>query len=654
MINDTRITILIIDDQSNNLRFLSEILSQEGYKVKRAISGELGLNAAIISQPDLILLDILMPEMDGYQVCNFLKANPKTQGIPVIFLSALSEVSDKVKGFQVGGVDYVTKPFKAEEVLARITNQITIKKLHLQLEEQNKQLQQEIEIRKKTENNLSTIISNMSEGLMIIDGEGKIVFVNPSTELLWEKTAENLIGEEIGLPLIDGNQTEIYIRQKSGNILFLETRIGEIIWAKKRAYLLTLKDVTARREEQEHLKLLQRAIETTPQGITICDVSKKNQPLLYVNSGFEKITGYSSSEVIGRNCHFLQGDDQEQPEVQEMRQAIATGKNCQVVLQNTRKNGSKFWNEVTISPVDDKYGSLTHYVGVQVDISDRIAAEQALRESEARFRSMADSTTMMICVTDSKNNCTFFNKTWLEFTGSNFSEALERGWLECVHPEERAHCEQTYAQSQETKENFQLEYRMCRFDGEYRWVLDTGRPRFTPNGTFAGYISAAIDITDRKATETQLQLVNERLKFLLVSSPAIIYSCKVTGNYGATWISDNVTSVTGYQPREFTENSGFWLNHIHPDDVAKVSAETSKIMESGYLCHEYRFLHKNGSYIWFHDELKVVYNHDGMPIEAVGYWLDITERKQAEIELSRAKISLERQIQRALVLGEIT
>ena len=300
--------------------------------------------------------------------------------------------SDKVQGFQLGGVDYITKPFQAEEVLARIQGQIKIKKLYLQLEEQNKQLQQEIEIRKNAENNLLTIITNISEGIMIIDREGKIVFVNPSTELLWEKPAANLIGEEIGLPLIDGNQTEIYIRQKSGNVLFIETRIGEIIWEHKTAYLLTLKDVTARRQEQEHLKLLERAIETTPQGITISDIIQENQPLIYVNSGFEQITGYSSAEVIGRNCRFLQGNDQDQPEIENIRQAIATGKKCQVVLQNTRKDGSKFWNEVTISPVYDKYGTLTHYVGIQVDISDRIAAEQALRESEARFKAMANST----------------------------------------------------------------------------------------------------------------------------------------------------------------------------------------------------------------------------------------------------------------------
>ena len=136
--------ILAVDDNSNNLRFLSNILNKQGYQVQKAIRGQLALEAAIASPPDLILLDIMMPEMDGYEVCQQLKGNDKTKEIPVIFLSALDEVSDKVNAFKVGGVDYITKPFQVEEVLARIENQFTIQRLQKELKEQNALLQQEI------------------------------------------------------------------------------------------------------------------------------------------------------------------------------------------------------------------------------------------------------------------------------------------------------------------------------------------------------------------------------------------------------------------------------------------------------------------------------------------------------------------------------
>ncbi|MDY7008041.1 MAG: PAS domain S-box protein [Cyanobacteriota bacterium] len=502
--NNDQITILIVDDHPHILSFLSETIGLKGYRVKQADSGKLALKSVMESKTDLILMDVQMPEMDGYQVCKQLKANSNTQNIPVIFLSSLSDVTERVKGFKAGGVDYIIKPVQSEELLVRIEAQLTVQRLHFELEEKNKQLEKEIEIKRKNEDNLSAIITNMLEGLMIINKEGKIVFVNKSTELLWEKSAPELIGEEIGLPLVNGNETEIYIRQKSGKILFIETHIGEIIWENETAYLLTVKNVTERRKEQEHLKLLERAIFTAPQGIVISDLSVDEHPVIYANSGFEKTTGYSISEVIGRNCRFLQGTDTNQPEIKKLRLAIASGEKCSVVLQNTRKDGTKFWNEVTISPVHDDFGTLTHYVGVQVDVTDRIVAEQATQESEARFRSMADGIAVMVRVADTNGNSTFFNQTWLEFTGYNLSDAITDEWLKWVHPDYREHCRLMYTHSHKTFAAFQMEYRLRRFDGKYRWVVDTAKPRFTPNGTFAGYISAAIDITERKEAEIEL------------------------------------------------------------------------------------------------------------------------------------------------------
>ncbi|NJS09514.1 MAG: response regulator [Microcoleus sp. CSU_2_2] len=149
--NKESIHILIIDDQPDNLRFLSRILTTEGYKVQRAISGEMAVNAAFNSPPDLILLDIVMPKMDGYEVCDRLKSNAKTKEIPIIFLSALNETFHKVKAFEIGGVDYITKPFQFEEVLVRIESQLTIQQLSKQLKDQNTQLQREAEVRKQTE-----------------------------------------------------------------------------------------------------------------------------------------------------------------------------------------------------------------------------------------------------------------------------------------------------------------------------------------------------------------------------------------------------------------------------------------------------------------------------------------------------------------------
>jgi two-component system, sensor histidine kinase and response regulator len=134
--------ILIVDDQLDNLRLLSDLLTQQGYEVRTVTRGSAALMGVEAQFPDLILLDIFMPEMDGYEVCQRLKSNPQTREIPVIFISALNEVFDKVKAFTVGGVDYVTKPFQIEEVFARIETQLSLRRMQVQLQTQNACLQQ--------------------------------------------------------------------------------------------------------------------------------------------------------------------------------------------------------------------------------------------------------------------------------------------------------------------------------------------------------------------------------------------------------------------------------------------------------------------------------------------------------------------------------
>ena len=127
-------SIVIVDDNPNNLQVLSAMLQQAGYKVRPAISGELALRAIEMSPPDLILLDIRMPEIDGYETCRRLKADPRTAEIPVIFISALAETEDKLTAFRAGGVDYVAKPFQAEEVLARVRAHLQLYRMQRHLE----------------------------------------------------------------------------------------------------------------------------------------------------------------------------------------------------------------------------------------------------------------------------------------------------------------------------------------------------------------------------------------------------------------------------------------------------------------------------------------------------------------------------------------
>lgn len=144
MTRDRPETILLVDDSPANLRLLSQILADRGYRVRAATSGPRALASVGMEEPDLILLDIRMPEMDGYEVCRLLKADPATEDIPVLFISALDDIGDKVQAFSAGGVDYITKPFQVEEVVARAQTHLSLRRLRRDLEEANQRMEQEL------------------------------------------------------------------------------------------------------------------------------------------------------------------------------------------------------------------------------------------------------------------------------------------------------------------------------------------------------------------------------------------------------------------------------------------------------------------------------------------------------------------------------
>ncbi|MFP4395453.1 MAG: sensor histidine kinase, partial [Anaerolineales bacterium] len=142
-INAKQPSILVVDDTVENLRLISRILAEQTYRIRVADNGQRALISARANPPDLILLDIMLPDIDGYEVCRRLKADAQTRDIPIIFISALSQILDKITAFDAGGVDYITKPFQKAEVLARVHTHLSLQKIHHQLQEQNEQLERQ-------------------------------------------------------------------------------------------------------------------------------------------------------------------------------------------------------------------------------------------------------------------------------------------------------------------------------------------------------------------------------------------------------------------------------------------------------------------------------------------------------------------------------
>ncbi|MEH1776576.1 MAG: ATP-binding protein [Nostoc sp.] len=281
-LNFPKADILVIDDTPENLNLLSAMLTEQGYKVRSVTKGSTGLRGANAVPPDLILLDVNMPEMNGYEVCQHLKANDRTREIPVIFISALGDVLDKVKAFAVGGVDYITKPFQLEEVLARIENHLTIWKLQQQLQAQNERLQQEIHERTKAEEKFAKVFRSSPNPIAIATvSEARFIDVNPSFLKMSGYCLEEVIGDtaaelNLGKNTVAIAQT-IQLLPETGSLYNLElefsTKSGEfktilislelLDLAGVPCALLIANDITERKRlENEFISLVSHELRT--------------------------------------------------------------------------------------------------------------------------------------------------------------------------------------------------------------------------------------------------------------------------------------------------------------------------------------------------------------------------------------------------------
>jgi diguanylate cyclase (GGDEF)-like protein/PAS domain S-box-containing protein len=236
---------------------------------------------------------------------------------------------------------------------------------------------------REREQRLRNVLTDAIDALLVVDLDGSVVFANPAAGLLFDAAPESLIGAPFALPtVLDSEFSEAEVTSTGGQAHAIESRVSETVWDDQLARLVALRDVTERRRSEERLRVLERAIESTTNGVLICDARRPDLPMVYINAAFERMTGFSFDDIVGRNCRILQGNDHDQPEVRLLHEAIVEGRGCDVVLRNYRKDGTLFWNHLNIAPVRNERGETTHYVGIQVDITER-------RRHEAEMAYMA-------------------------------------------------------------------------------------------------------------------------------------------------------------------------------------------------------------------------------------------------------------------------
>ena len=266
-----------------------------------------------------------------------------------------------------------------------------------------------------------------------------------------------------------------------------------------------------RRRAEEVRNRLAAIVESSEDAILSKDL---NGTITGWNEGATRMYGYSAAEAIGKNISILSP-----PELRDEQSGILARIRLRESIRlmetvRVTKDGRRIDISLSVSPIKDGNGIVIGASTIARDITDRKRADALRRESEERFRMLADSAPAMIWVCGTDSMCTFVNRQWLEFTGRAMEQELGTGWADGVHPADHQHCLDYYSSSFNARRSFTMEYRCKRADGEYRWIVDTGAPWFGPAGDFLGYIGCCVDISERKQSEQTLQHLTARIFML--------------------------------------------------------------------------------------------------------------------------------------------
>jgi len=251
---------------------------------------------------------------------------------------------------------------------------------------------------------------------------------------------------------------------------------------------------------------LDELFEQVPEAAVILSADDR---VLRVNREFTRLFGYRQDEVVERPIHDLIVPEDLVATAREYTQMRKDGGRLEADTVRKRKDGTQVHVSILTVRVNAASGDPVANYTIYRDITERKYAEEQLRESEARFQAMADTAPVLIWMTGTDGLCNYFNKPWLEFTGRTMEQEVGTGWIESVHPDDVQGCFDGFLPAYHARKPFSMEYRLKRADGEYRWLLESGIPRYTGAGDFEGYIGSNIDITDLKLAAEERERLRE-------------------------------------------------------------------------------------------------------------------------------------------------
>jgi PAS domain S-box-containing protein len=355
---------------------------------------------------------------------------------------------------------------------------------------------------------------------------------------------------------------------------------GDVLWAlwqlsydhDASQLYLTVRDVTEKRQAEEELILRRVALEASNASVAIADMRRPDQPLIYVNDAFVKITGYSAEEAIGKNCRYLQRDDRDQPGLNLIRNALKNGTTTSTILRNYRKDGQLFYNEINLSPVKDDDGIVTHYIAIANDITARMINDQ----ERDRLVSIINTSRDFIAIMDFDGRLVYVNPSGIDLIGyASTDELLDQSFAILQTPDDFTTLKRFGFSSALAEGEWRGENRILRRDGSILPVEQTVFVVRNPNGTPKELATIISDISVRKDIERQIELSQLRAELVASISTALTQASDEESILGAVAAMGEVyganASILAYVEQEDTERIRFRIAGVRNDEEAASS-----------------------------------------------------------------------------------
>ena len=403
-------------------------------------------------------------------------------------------------------------------------------------------------------------------------------------------------------------------------------------------------DITARKVAEEanaalHVRMAQ-LLRGSPAVIYSYRATGDFAPT-FVSENIRDWLGYETEEYL-QNADFWRShvhlDDLNRVEAQSGD--LYRNGNHTVEYRFLKKDGSYCWVNDAQRLIRDEQGHAIEVIGSWSDVTRRKQSEEAAAAAYNRVQELLARSPAVIYAFDAFGDYrpTFISQNVKELLGYEPEDYLESPgfWRRRVYPADLARIEKSYKRLFE-EGRLSNEYRFRKKDGNYCWISDDLQLMRNSDGDPIEIIGAWNDITARKQLSEVLVATQDRFVRLLSSAPAVIYSYKAVGDFAPTFVSENIRDWLGYETEEYLQNADFWRGRVHPDDLARVEAESSDLYKNGRHTVEYRFLKKDGTYCWVNDEQRLIRDGGGQPIEVIGSWSDVTRRKNAEVASRRSE-----------------